>query len=842
MVQAPSTPSRSFELPRLAADHLSRPRLRDALLQADCRLRLLCAPAGSGKSVLLGECMRRCPAETRLIYLDLRGKPLAAASLLQLLANGLGVEPSEPSGIEQACVEQLNEAPGPLWLVLDDYPRAPDEELDRCLNNLIQAAPQRVYWWIASRRRPGLQLSRLLLDGELFELGASELAFDIDELRQLLQNKRLDYSGPAIDRLHQDSQGWIAGIRLQLLNPGHGQASPGLAHDDPRLLDYLQNEVLDALPEDWRQALQTLALLPHFDAALCEQLLGIGEGVQRLKQLSDCGLFIEPAGPQGQVFRVQPLVARALAGQLPAVLVKAVFRQACQWYIGQDKVRLALEYAVKAGQLEVAASLMQRYSEDALLQGRSLAQLMEWRRELPEELLSSSPRLVLLNAWALLLSGRLDEAEHYSDQLACFTPQPTASRQRGLIAQWKALKANLAFHRGAAEQARILLAEAIAELPERAWSQRLFCCALQVEQAMGEGHLDQAQELNRAAIKQAREQASLALESVMLLGHVKLLEIRGELLRAETLLKRLYSELSNAWSDEPSPMRGRVQLRRAALLMQQGRYEEASSAFHAGQQESLACGDPAAFWGYLGLAELDALLGDPASAFWRIAEAERFAQCNHINEAVYQGLLLRAKARLWLGQGRAAHTEKALLGRLDFPPYGAPDLCLRLSLLHLQARLATGNVEEAVNGLGEFHAKALSEGRRPLACEAAFSLAESLYAWNKPAQAKQALLGALALARQLGLTSVESAFALRSPALMRWAGTTSAHSEPAPLLSRRELEVLKLIVRGHSNQQIAEQLFISLHTVKTHAQRINFKFAVERRTQAVARAKELGLG
>lgn len=804
-------------------------------------MRLLCAPAGSGKSALLGECMRRCPAETRLVYLDLRGKSMNAATLLQRLADALGA--AAPGGIEQ----QLHEAPGPLWLVLDDYPRAPDEELDSCLNSLIQGTPQRIYWWIASRRRPGLQLSRLLLDGELFELGASELAFSADELVQLLQNKRLDYSRPAIDQLHRDSQGWIAGIRLQLLNPSHGQALPGLTHDDPRLLDYLQHEVLDELPEDRRQALQTLALLPHFDAALCEQLLGVGEGAQQLKQLSDCGLFIEPAGPQGQVFRVQPLVARALAGQLPAVLVKAVFRQACQWYIGQNKVRLALEYAVKAGQLEVAASLMQRYSGDVLLQGRSLAQLMEWRRELPEELLSSSPSLVLLSAWALLLSGRLDEAEHYSAQLARFTPQPTASRQRGLIAQWKALNANLAFHRGAAQQARTLLAEAIAELPERAWSQRLFCCALQVEQAMSEGRLDQAQALNRAAIKQAREQASLAMESVMLLGHVKLLEIRGELLRAETLLKRLYSELSTAWDAEPSPMRGRVQLRRAALLTQQGRYQEASSAFHSGQQESLACGDPAAFWGYLGLAELDALQGDPVSAFLRIAEAERFVQCNHISEVLYQGLLLRAKARLWLGQGRAVQAEQALLGRADaqlrLAPYGAPELCQRLSLLQLQARLATGNVEAAVKGLADFHAKALSEGRRPLVCEAAFSLAESLYAWNKPVQAKQALLDALALARQMGLTGVERTFAQRSPALMRWAGTTaSAHSEPAALLSRRELEVLKLIVRGHSNQQIAEQLFISLHTVKTHAQRINCKFAVERRTQAVARAKELGLG
>lgn len=60
-------------------------------------------------------------------------------------------------------------------------------------------------------------------------------------------------------------------------------------------------------------------------------------------------------------------------------------------------------------------------------------------------------------------------------------------------------------------------------------------------------------------------------------------------------------------------------------------------------------------------------------------------------------------------------------------------------------------------------------------------------------------------------------------------------------LSGRELAVLELIAQGLSNQEISERLFISLHTVKTHARRINGKLGVARRTQAVARAKALGL-
>lgn len=839
----PNTPVRAAELPRLAPGHLPRPRLRDALLQADCRLRLLCAPAGSGKSVLLSECVEQCPADTQLVYLDLHGKPLSSEALLQQLASALGVATADLASIKQ----HLNELPNGLWLVLDDYPRFPDSTLDGLLNELLLAAPRCIRWWLSSRRRPGLQLSRLLLDGELFELEAGELAFSVDELAELLQHKQLHWPWPAIQQLQRDSQGWCAGIRLHLLSLSPGQGAAQLERNDPRLLDYLKREALDELPDDWRQALYTLAQLPQFDATLCEQLLGVGEGARLLEQLGDCGLFIEATGPDGRLSRVQPAVAPALAGQLPAGLAKAVFRKACQCYVSQDNVRLALEYAVKAGQMEMAASLMQRYTEDSILHGRGIAQLLEIRRELPADLLSSSPRLLLLNAWTLLLSGHLDQAQHCCEQLARFTPQPDARRQQELLAQWKALSGKLAYHRGDAERARPLLADAIAELPERAWSQRLLCYLAQIEQAMTEGQFEQAQELNRLAIKQAREHASLAFESLMALEHAKLLEIRGELLRAETLLNRLYSELSGAWSAEPSPMRGRTQLLRASLLLQRGCYPEAEAAFASGLQECHSCADPAAVWGHLGLAELDALQGDLPGAFARIGDAERLMQYSHINIQLYQGLLLLAKARLWLSQGRPAQAEKALGGLLtktaQLPPFGAPELHLRLQLLQAQARLANGAVEDALDSLSQLHAQALGEGRQPLTCEIDFALAEALHANNKPGQAKQALLDAIALARQMGLASVERAFAQRNPAMMRWAGNTQrSDSGPAALLSRRELDVLKLIVRGYSNLQIAEQLFISLHTVKTHAQRINFKLGVERRTQAVARAKELGLG
>ncbi|QKE64118.1 helix-turn-helix transcriptional regulator [Aquipseudomonas campi] len=806
-------------------------------------MRLLCAPAGSGKSVLLGECARQCPVDTRLVYLDLRGRGIGASALLQHLGDALGLPCADAASLDQ----HLQELQQPLWLMLDDYPRFPDAALDQVLNQLILEAPARVHWWVASRRRPKMQLARLLLDGELFELGSAELAFSESEVSELLQQLGHQWPRPQVRQLLEQTRGWCAGLRLRLLGCKPGQALPADAGIGLQL-DYLKREVLDELPSDWQLALFTLAQFSSFDHELCEQLLGVGEGMQMLAQLRDCGLFIEPVAADERLLRVQPTLAPLLAGQLPGSMTKALFRKACQWYASREEIRPALEYALKADQQEVAASLMQHYTEDRLLRGRDLALLLEWCRELPTTLRCSTPRLALLNAWALLLSGHLDEGEVYIAALERFLPQPSARRQQELIAQWKALAGKLAFHRGDAERARLLVTEAIAELPERAWSQRLLCYLLQIELVLIDGDFERAQALNRAAIKQAREHASLAFESLMALEHAKLLEIRGELLRAESLLSRLHTELSNAWGDEPSPMHGRSLLRRAGLLLQRGSYQEAEAVFGAGVQECQACSDPAAVWGLLGLAELDALHGDSTGAFARIADAERLMQYGHINVQLYQGLLLATRARLWLAQGRHAQAEKALRALLAglpaLPPFGAPELNVRLRLLLAQAQLAGGEVREALDSLTAMHVQALAEGRRPLACEIGFSLAEGWYAWNKPAQAKQVLLDALAMARQMGLASVERAFSQRSPALMRWAGKIGSsveESEPAALLSRRELDVLRLIAQGLSNQQIAESLFISLHTVKTHAQRINFKLGVERRTQAVVRAKELGL-
>ena len=177
LIAAP--PSVQGRLLRQPPGHIPREALLQRLLAYDCRLRLLIAPAGFGKSVLLADCAHQCPPDHELLWLNCAVPGLDPAQLCQLLCQALGYAPSLSSSELLAALAQ---EPRRLWLVLNDYPVAPADELDGYLNLLLNAAAAGICWWLGSRRRPACNLPRLLLEGELLELGPSDLLFSAAEV------------------------------------------------------------------------------------------------------------------------------------------------------------------------------------------------------------------------------------------------------------------------------------------------------------------------------------------------------------------------------------------------------------------------------------------------------------------------------------------------------------------------------------------------------------------------------------------------------------------------------------------------------------------------------------
>ena len=156
---------RADHWPRLSPQHLTRSRLTAPLLASSARVKLLCAPAGSGKSALLGECLRQAPQDCLVGWLPLAGEAQTPAGFCALLATVLGLDEADETGV----LSQLAHRQTPCWIVLDDYCRVPAPALDHCLDRLLAVSSPAVTWWISGRRRPLCNWPRLLLSGELLE-------------------------------------------------------------------------------------------------------------------------------------------------------------------------------------------------------------------------------------------------------------------------------------------------------------------------------------------------------------------------------------------------------------------------------------------------------------------------------------------------------------------------------------------------------------------------------------------------------------------------------------------------------------------------------------------------
>ncbi|WP_339486259.1 LuxR C-terminal-related transcriptional regulator [Pseudomonas sp. EL_65y_Pfl2_R95] len=823
-------------LPKVPLGHVIRSRLRQRLLAENCRLRLMVAPAGFGKSVLLADCARECPPERTVIWLNCAGASWSSDELCLQLSSALGYshDLSADQLLRAIAAERRK-----LWIILDDYAREPNELLDNHLDRLIGSASDSIGWWLTSRRRPQCNLPRLLLEGELFELGGNELVFSYEELCEWLGNIDAPHLAHAA-QLFELCAGWPAAMRLLHLAASHSRyESPlELSSSCSVLLDYIEHEVLTGLDADLRQALLQLAQLSHFNAELCEHVLGVGEGANWLQALRIRGLFIQPMDDHGDWFELfAPLAAqlRHCSSRAPAT---AIHLHASQWFAVNGDIPSAVEHALSAGQPEVAASFLERFTEENLLQGKDIGLILRWREDLPEDLLMSTPRLVVLNAWILLLAGRLDEAGECSAALARFQPQPEPERTTEFFAQWQALKGVEACSRVQSDQAIKHLQQALQWLPESAWAQALICRSVLTQIAIGEGRLDEAQQLGYEALKLARSCGSAVFEALLELDHALLLEVRGEFVRAQALLGRVRDQYQHQ-ALRKTPVWGRIHLRLGRLAIRQRQLDKARALLRTALNEALEYGDPGAFYSYLAMAELAASEDDISGAFALLAEAERLMQRHRVADTLYRGVLLLASSQLWIWQGHRKRARQALTRVLAYhkreqgmlPPQYYPELIVRLRYSLLNVDLGEG--EDVRGPVRQMLDEVTAQGRLAVACELWSLLARACEVMDDTAgemQARQQLRELMARLNYQGLWS------------QRGEAVAEVVSGPAEnLLSSRELAVLKLIAQGCSNQEVADQLFISLHTVKTHARRINGKLGVARRTQAVASAKAQGL-
>ncbi|MBF8740075.1 LuxR C-terminal-related transcriptional regulator [Pseudomonas guariconensis] len=881
-----------FFRPPLPDGHVPRSRLCQRLHAGlSGRLLLVNAPAGFGKSSLAIEFCQALPTHWRSLWLGLSPRDADPGRFLERLLEGLqqfcpalggqamGLlkmrQRHQPFAFEEWLDGLLDELAlylqpdSPVLLVLDDYHLAQGPVLDRCLQFFLNHLPNGLMLLVTSRQRPDWHLARLRLSRQLVELTEQDLRLTPDEALAVIGRQPSGLRGQALDNLIQRSDGWVAGLRFWQLaasESGEDNALPQALHGGEGLIrDYLLEEVIDILPAHVQAFLYDTACQERFCAELCDALRERDDSMGILRYLQAHQVFLVPLDEHGHWFRYHHLFSDLLRSRQGSESLGVLHLRACRWFQVQGLLDEAVEQALRAGHLDVAADLVQSLSEEQLLAEQNVGMLLRWKMDLPDSLLISTPRLIVLYSWALGLACQLDAAEELAAHLSRFLPASSATAQKSMLAQWLALSGVIARGRGDRQRTLDYCSEALQSLPYKRYGQRLVCLSTLSNLAIADGDFWRARGWNRESLELAQRVGNPLFEALAHYDRARVLHARGEVLRALEEVRQGLQRLQGLAAQRLYAVRARLTLYEGYLLVSRLQPAQGRARLRAGLSEARACRDISVLIGHCVIASLDGREGHFAEAFAELAEAERLMHIWDVPPIFYLAMITLVKCELWLAQRRTDLAESWLL-RLgqtyggeqpaaapEFHPLLPLHIELQQALLdgvlgrsqettgRLRALVArgqgSGGMMLVVCGLCHWMAQLLDEGRvqeaealLPQALEAAQG--GVLQPFQRLLEAHPCWLREQLAAHPACLVQAELLARLPRPVVV---------NDSTEALSGRELAVLELIAQGCSNQQISERLFISLHTVKTHASHINSKLGVERRTQAVAKAKSLGL-
>src|SRR5215204_2704697 len=392
---------------------VARPRLIAKLeREVGRKLTLISAPAGFGKTTLLGEWVAGRSDERSVAWVSVDEADNDPARFLSYLVaalrsieeeigegvlSSLRAPGSPPVGaLTGALINELADIPANLAIVLDDYHLIDSDHVNGIVSFLLERLPSNVHLVIASRIDPPLPLARLRARGQITEINATDLFFTREEAVAFMKDTMgLNLSDKDVGALEERTEGWIAGLQLAALSMRDRKDIPGFvrsfsgSHRD--VLDYLADEVLGRQPERVRQFLLETSIADHLSGALCDALTGRSDGQDMLERLEKDNLFVVALDDERGWYRYHHLFADFLRGRLkrenPEGLSESHLRAAA-WYEREGWAPEAVEHALAAGEDEWAARLIEQHALELVLRGRG-ATMDRWLAALPAGLVRS---------------------------------------------------------------------------------------------------------------------------------------------------------------------------------------------------------------------------------------------------------------------------------------------------------------------------------------------------------------------------------------------------------------------------------------------------------------------
>lgn len=887
--------------PSLRPGFISRPRLLTKLNRGlSGRLTLISAPAGFGKTSLLAEWLQQ-EKETAalcrfawlsldqndndlnrfLAYLIAAVQTVTAACGQDALARLQSSEsPSTADTILTMLINELSQLEDKIGLIMDDYHLISSPAIHTALHFLLDHLPPQLHLIIATRSDPPLALARWRARGLLNEIRAADLRFTAAETAAFL-HQTLDYplSEENMNRLAKRTEGWAAGLQLAALSLRHldtaaaDQFVINFGGSNRHIFDYLVEEVLQRQPRCVQQFLLYTTHLERLTASLCDAVTNLHEWDETqtaacaiaspltaqaiLNYLTENNLFLVPLDTHGRWFRYHTFFAETVQARLQEIepeRLPQLHRRAGRWYAAHNDPEQAIRHALAAQDTELAADLIEQETERLWTQGH-LDVALTWLSALPQETRLTRLRLGLLYSWLLYLHDRWDEAvENISHLAASIEALALDAPHRRLIhGRYAAIQGAMSTQQQKAATTIRWMKMALADLPadDIHWRQ-VAMVGLGLAQ-LADGEAAAAMKTLHQTALTCEQHNDLYLAFAAWWHQLEACWAQGRLQVAAVCLQRIEAL---AEQDEGNwlNLMGHAAVGWGMLAYERNELKTAARYLTAALPQIWPGGQVrVVLAGYLTFAKVAQAQGDPEEMHRHLETAAQLV--SQSNLTAEQPLLAATTARLLLAEEQLLEAHWQLESQQITSELPA-DFRYEIGLLTLvRLYLAEHRSEEAIALLNRLQAPAQTAERHGSLIEIYLLQALALAQQQQLDRAVAVLQQALELAEPepYGRLFINEGRPLRyllrqltphSPyvtqLLAQIEGGTVAPSLADPL-TERELEILHLVAEGATNREIAEQLVITLGTVKGHLNHILSKLDAQNRTEAVALGRELHL-
>ena len=885
--------------PRLPVDLIIRPRLAGLAERAlSKRLTVIKAPAGFGKTslaVIWFDRMRANGAQVAWLSLDAEDDDPArflnylahalrhacgnvGATAISLTADAAFVP---PHAVVSTLINELVEVDDEVVLFLDDYHLVSLPAVHDAMSFFIEKAPPHVHVVLCSRTDPSLPLARLRAGDDLLEIDASALRFDFDETRRFVEHALPGtLNASHIETLFASTEGWAAALRISMSVLSRKEWQPAQERNAPSgtsrpFAAYIEH-MFARLPAEMVEFMLRTSILDRLSAPLCEAITGLRTSQRMLDEIAEGQLLLQALDCDGQWFRYHHLMGEYLRAKLEAQHADEVAElhcRACEWYGGQELWTEAVKHAIAAGITDNAIRLMERCAM-ALVKKGDLLTLLGLQRRFPAGLAGAQVKVTLAIAWGMALAMHFDEALAMLDAIEHDIPSHTGAEPEDVRQECQAIRSVVAGLKDDPERA-LAIAEPCLERPSAdIWTTNVASNVARFGHWKA-GSLEAlyATPWMSYSIEENQRNLYSSVYRLCLLGHTEMQQLHFELAEryfTESMqLAERYAGPNSISVALCAPMIGQI-------WYEQGRLNEAETLVGGLMSViDVAVLLDSVLIAYRLLIRIALAHSDVSQAYELLDRAQALG-CARQWERMTAATLVE-RIRLYLAEGRMSEAT-ASLAQLDqlASSNSHPSRSISLEIENYRALGAASvaaaqyRTEEAIAMLSAALQNAERRNGDDLAIRLRTLLALVWLAANERTRAIEVFLEVVKVAAPAGvyqsILDVGPDIGSLLQAVREDARNMAQTNELIPYinhlldgwrilyqpggnrprdtergsLSSREREIVDLIARGQSNKEIANTLGIGAETVKSHVKSIFMKLGVDKRAQAVARARDLG--